>query len=432
MNDLSLPSNWSVAKLSDLGTEVRGSARPVQSQKYEVYSVPAFPTGQPEILDGSEIGSIKRPVLPGDVLICKINPRINRVWLVKEASHGLKQIASTEWLVLRVPEPDRAPLVEYLTWYLRGPTFRDWIKLNVEGATGSHTRAKSPIVLRQIVPIPPPAEQRRIVSAIDEHFSRLDAAEAALRASRARNSRLRRALLARLGAGMKPIALGDVSIEARYGTSIRCSYDGPGWPVLRIPNIQNGHIDMHDMKYASEPNTDLKPYQIERGDLLFVRTNGSRDLIGRVAVVDTDDRLAFASYLIRVRPDQRRLDARFAALALASPQCREQIETKTATTAGQYNLNLRSIATLAIPLPPIEEQRRLTTEIESELTVLDLVSRTIDQTLLRSQSLRRSILDQAFAGALVPQNPDESVSTHLAEDQGGLTVGRLRRRKMND
>jgi type I restriction enzyme S subunit len=283
------------------------------------------------------------------------------------------------------------------------------------------------------VPIAPRAEQDRVVAAIEEHFSRLDAAEAALCVSRERNSRLRRALLARLGTGIKPVALGDVSIEAHYGTSIRCSYDGPGWPVLRIPNIQNGHIDIHDMKFASDANTDLKPYQIERGDLLFVRTNGSRDLIGRVAVVDTDDRLAFASYLIRVRPDERRLDARFAALALASPQCREQIETKAATTAGQYNLNLRSIASLEIPLPPIEQQHRLTTEIDSQLTVLDSVSRTIEQTLLRAQSLRRSILDQAFAGALVPRDPGESVSRHLAEDQGKLvTFGRLRRRKMND
>jgi type I restriction enzyme S subunit len=275
----------------------------------------------------------------------------------------------------------------------------------------SYPAVRNGDVFSRIIAVPPIDEQQRIVAAIEEQFSRLDAAESVLQVVIARDHQLRQALLAKLETTSEQVPLGDVSIDARYGTSLRCSYGGPGWPVLRIPNIQHGRLDMGDLKHADDASADLRSYQIGRGDLLFVRTNGSRDLIGRVAAVDTDARLAFASYLIRVRPDQRRLNTRFAALALASPQCRAQIESKAATTAGQYNLNLKSIASLLIPLPPIEQQHRLATEIESELTMLDSLARTIDQTVLRCQALRRSILNQAFIGALVPQDPAEARST---------------------
>lgn len=160
-----LPPGWAWACLGDLGTEVRGQISPSPGTAYDLYSVPAFPTGQPEHVDGESIRSGKRPVEEHDVLLCKINPRINRVWTVGP-SHGLSQIASTEYLVLRPHEPRTAA---YLRYYLSSPRFRDWIRLAVEGATGSHTRAKSGPILEQSVPVPPLAEQERIVAVIEEH-----------------------------------------------------------------------------------------------------------------------------------------------------------------------------------------------------------------------------------------------------------------------
>ena len=73
---------------------------------FEVYSVPIFETGHPEYLRGEEIGSIKQVVQKNDVLICKINPRINRVWVVANES-GKQNIASSEWIVVRNQEYER-------------------------------------------------------------------------------------------------------------------------------------------------------------------------------------------------------------------------------------------------------------------------------------------------------------------------------------
>ena len=80
-------------------------------QTFELYSVPIFETERPEIVKGAEIGSAKQTVQKGDVLLCKINPRINRVWKV-EGYTDYPLIASSEWVVIRSSKYTS----DYLKW----------------------------------------------------------------------------------------------------------------------------------------------------------------------------------------------------------------------------------------------------------------------------------------------------------------------------
>jgi type I restriction enzyme S subunit len=154
-------SMWEWLPLHEVAPEVKGSTTCVGGTKYELWSVPSFATGHPEVTDGASVGSAKRPVEPGDVLICKINPRINRVWQVRPR-HGLPQVASPEWITVR-PAPRGRIDPAFLRYYLSAPRFRDWIVGQVSGVTGSHTRAKPALVMAQHVPVPPLTEQRRII-----------------------------------------------------------------------------------------------------------------------------------------------------------------------------------------------------------------------------------------------------------------------------
>ncbi len=162
---------WPRVPLSSLGVEVRGQIQPQPGKLFDLYSVPAFPTGQPERTDGSTIRSGKRPVEPSDVLICKINPRINRVWVVG-ARGPRDQIASTEYLVLRLHDRSAAP---FLSLYLSAPEFRRWIKHSVEGVTGSHTRAKSKPILEQRVPYPSSTVRSQVAGQVVEQLSGVNA-----------------------------------------------------------------------------------------------------------------------------------------------------------------------------------------------------------------------------------------------------------------
>jgi len=272
---------------------------------------------------------------------------------------------------------------------------------------------------RMEVPVPPLNEQRRIVVAIEEQFSRLDAGDELLLNTEARLDTLRRVTVTKAVAGYPPTPLGDMVNSVRYGTSVKCLADAQGPPVLRIPNIRDRKVDLTDLKFATVESGELHDCFVEEGDLLFVRTNGSRDLIGRVGVVGGSDRPAFASYLIRARPDPSRLDSRWAALALSAPPLRAVIESRAATTAGQYNLNLASLRSLEVPLPPLADQRRLVADIERVESVIEAMSEAIERARRRSASLRRAILEGAFRGELVPQDPSEEPAAALLERIGG-------------
>ena len=136
---------------------------------FDLYSVPTYSTGKPEKLKGKVIGSTKQSVRKGDILLCKINPHLNRVWLIEE-SYEIPQIASSEWIVIR----SNNIYMPFLKFYLESPEFRKLLCSQVSGVGGSLTRAQPATVKKYYVPIPPYREQQSIVKMIDENFSILD------------------------------------------------------------------------------------------------------------------------------------------------------------------------------------------------------------------------------------------------------------------
>lgn len=159
-----LPIGWTNVELTELGIgRTEGIIPAVFSEEiFELWSVPAFVTGNPEIITGSEIGSSKQIVKHGDVLLCKINPRINRVWKV-----GIKtqytQIASTEWIIFRANQINS----DFLVYYFQEKSFRDALCAEVSGVGGSLIRARPQAVAKLQIPLAPLNEQRRIVAKIE-------------------------------------------------------------------------------------------------------------------------------------------------------------------------------------------------------------------------------------------------------------------------
>jgi type I restriction enzyme, S subunit len=422
-----LPHGWVETTLAQLANEVRGSEAPGAGTMYELYSVPTFPTRKPEVLDGSEIGSSKRPVQPGDVLLCKINPRINRVWTVGEPLEpGRRQIASTEYLVLRTRIPD---LSRYLVWYLRSPRFREWIKLSVEGATGSHTRAKSGPILRQRVPLAPLDEQRRIVAAIEEQSSRLEAASASIGEASRRLERLSEAVLESLidKAEWPRSAVADAAQLVTDGDHNPPPRVASGIPHLTAKNIKRGRIVLDGCSFVSEQGYEQtrKRYEPRRGDVIVTCVG----TIGETAVVPPDLQFSADRNLaaIRVLPD---VDPAYVSYALSSPNQRRAMFSASGSTA-QPHLYLRDLRGLTIPLPELGEQRHAASEVERLLSIIDVMKAETTRTLLRVSALRRAILEGAFRGELVAQDPsDEPASVLLGRIEAGpASAVPLRRRR---
>ena len=132
-----LPDGWVMTTLGEVRLDKSKSIDPskLPGQMFELYSVPSFPDRRPEIVANDAIGSSKRTVETNAVMLCKINPRINRVWIVGDYSPHQK-IASTEWLsFFQISGLDPW----YLGYSLQQHGFRDYLAANASGVGGSLT-----------------------------------------------------------------------------------------------------------------------------------------------------------------------------------------------------------------------------------------------------------------------------------------------------
>lgn len=237
----------------------------------------------------------------------------------------------------------------FLRWQLHALDLR-----RLDSSTTTPSLRRQDLEAQSMV-VPPLDEQRRIVDLLEDHLSRLDAAESLVAMSRRRLMSLRKSVLADLHDG-DPTPLGALALDSGYGTSERCVPEGPGPAVVRIPNLFNGRVDLSDEKRIASASADVERYRLTPGDLLIVRTNGSVDLIGRSAVVQEGVDAAFASYLIRYqfRPD--RVMPEWVQAMMSTPQVRGKIETLAASSAGQHNLSLGKLDPLELPVPSLNAQ----------------------------------------------------------------------------
>ena len=169
-----VPENWCWTTIGAINQYSGDSVDPLKEPDswFELYSVPSSADNYPEIVQGGEIGSTKQEVQKNDVLLCKINPRINRVWYVHQHTDNTL-LGSSEWIVVRNPKIDS----QYLMWCFRSRYFREYMLSNVSGVGGSLMRAQPKFVQGYPVPIAPIAEQQRIVDRIEYLFAKLDEAK---------------------------------------------------------------------------------------------------------------------------------------------------------------------------------------------------------------------------------------------------------------
>ncbi|MBT9516155.1 MAG: restriction endonuclease subunit S [Methyloversatilis discipulorum] len=155
----------SLISLGELMAEKIGTIEPKKfpEETFDLYSIPAFDSGSPEILPGASIGSAKQFVCSGDVLLSKIVPHIRRAWVVGPAN-GRRIIASGEWIVFRSDHVDPA----YLKHVLLGDPFHAQFMQTVAGVGGSLLRARPAQVANIRIPLPSLAEQRRIAAILDQ------------------------------------------------------------------------------------------------------------------------------------------------------------------------------------------------------------------------------------------------------------------------
>lgn len=347
----------SVRPLGDFAVQRGGSVDPSKfpGELFELYSIPAYDTGEPERLLGAEIGSSKKVVEAGDVLLSRIVPHIRRVWIVGEES-GLRKIASSEWIVFRNEDLSG----NYLRHFLLGDTFHYQFMQTVAGVGGSLLRARPEGTYRIEVPIPAPDEQRRIAAILDKADAIRRKRQQAIQLA---DDFLRSVFLDMFGDpssnrhGYEIGTVRDLIAEVRYGTSTKANTLGQGIPVLRMNNITYaGSWNFDDLKHVELEDGELDKYTASPGDILFNRTN-SKELVGKTAVYPDRKPMAFAGYLVRARTNELG-NPYYISAYLNSEHGKKTLVGMCKSIVGMANINAQEFQNIPILLPPKALQDR--------------------------------------------------------------------------
>ena len=410
------------------------------------------------------------------MLFAKITPCMEngKIAVAKGLTNGCG-CGSTEFHVLRPLGGLGGLSGEFVYYFLLQDEFRNQAQRHM-GGTAGQLRVPAGFLNDADIPLPPLAEQRRIVAEIETQFTRLDASVAALRRAQANLKRYRASVLKdacegrlvpteaelarsegrdfqsagvllerilaerrarwesqekRRGKYKEPSApdtsdlpelpegwvwatVDQLIVEPlANGRSVKTA--GEGFPVLRLTALQEGEINEKERKIGNWTAEQAAPFLIRKGDFFVSRGNGSVRLVGIGGLVrEVESAVAFPDTMIRFRLNELVLKQYFSRVWNASV-VRTKVEAIARTTAGIYKVNQQDLAAMPIPLSPLAEQRRIVAEVERRLSVVQQAEGTVEASLARAERLRQSILKQAFSGKLVPQDPGDEPASVLLE-----------------
>lgn len=348
----------------------------------------------------------RRRVRAGDILISTVRPYLRAFARVREAPPNL--VASTGFAVVTPGgEVDgdllyqlvlSAPFVEHLVPRMTGTNYP---------AVSADSVAAFEFML------PPPREQHviaQILSAIDDAIERselvIERAQAAKQALAhelvtrglpGRHARFKQTAVGEIPEDWRIAELRDLVEAISYGTSAKCHLEAIGLPVLRIPNVGQGQIDVSDLKYAKLSAAEIDRLRLKHGDILVIRTNGNPQVCGRFAMFrDLSGCWLYASYLLRLRPSGARIVPEYLEAALSSRSGREQLRGSIRTSAGNYNLSAGGLAKLLLPLPTLDEQEKMV----ALWSAVDAKLQSEQEFVKRRREVKRQLASALLTGEL--------------------------------
>jgi type I restriction enzyme S subunit len=348
----------------------------------------------------SEVSSSKAAFSVGDVLYGKLRP-----YLEKAALAEFDGICSTDILVVTPGPRIESQFLAHLTHT------SSFVQHAINTTRGvNHPRTSWSSLAEFSFALPPWPEQQAITHALHAAREAIEVRRRETSLEREHKSALmqhlfthgtrgeptRQTEIGEMPEGWGVVELAEVLEFLQYGTSKQCIAAGSGIPVLRIPNVIGGKIDTSDLKFIQLDNQEAAGLKLEEGDLLFVRTNGRREYVGRCAVFHRElDQALFASYLIRARFKPETLLPDFVQAYCSTTQGRAIISSRATNAAdGKFNINTQGIRGILAPVPPVAEQSIIVETLhacDDKLAALEA-----EQTLL--DELFRALLEELMTG----------------------------------
>lgn len=360
------------------------------SEEFELYSIPAYDKRVPEHVFGSEVGSAKKVVQPGDLLLSRIVPHIRRAWVVP-SSNGKRQIASGEWIVFR----NHAFEPRFLRHFIMGDPFHSQFMNTVAGVGGSLVRARPENVGRIEVSLPPLSEQKRIADILDKADAIRDRCQKAIAETRNLTTSAIEYELERLGSqGLSISSLGSVCIKITDGTHLTPAFKTEGIPFIFVKNIVNHRIRFETSKFIDDATYRqlTKSTKIEVGDVLYTTVGAT---YGQAALVRSEKPFAFQRHLAHLKPNRKEVIPEYLAAVMNLPRTKRQAD-RWARGAAQPTLNLTELRDMFIPQPTLSEQKKI---VDAKLKCDTLIDK-LERAIADDNQLFNTLVQSAFKGEL--------------------------------
>jgi len=347
---------------------------------------------------------------PGDLLVCE-GGEIGRcaIWsgssgymAFQKALHRIRPYQS-------IPAKFALYLLEYLSAMGILSSF----------STGSTIKHLPQERLRRLpVNLPPLAEQQRLLAALDDHLSRLAAADQSILTGLRRTLRLRQSIVDQAlsdvsGASVERLA-SLLAEPLRNGHSARASDTGEGVRTLTLTAVTRSEFTAFNTKHTIADPFRVRDLWLRPGDILVERAN-TPELVGVSALYAGPSGWAiYPDLVIRVRVNEA-VTPEYVQLILSTTRLRSYFRQNAKGLAGSMpKIDQDALLQAELPIPSIEEQDKIVASINDHKDAIDRLHGELETSRRRSKQLRRSLLAQAFAGQLVPQDPaDEPASVLL-------------------
>jgi type I restriction enzyme S subunit len=333
---------------------------------------------------------------------------INRIWAQKGSAgivpNHLAGAVVTQDFPVWVLDSNKA-FPPYIGWYLKTPSFWEECRRHSHGTSGRERL--SPKELPNVMfPFPPLDEQRRIVARIEElaalieeaHGLRAKArAEARLLSSSTKNDVFNEEFRGK----WRAVTLGQVA-DIRSGVTLGRKLSGPTiqLPYLRVANVQDGYLDLHEVKVVEIRASERDKWLLQPGDILLTE-GGDWDKLGRGTVWHGEiSNCIHQNHIFRVRVSSNEFIPEYLSALISSPYGKTYFQSASKQTTNLATINQTQLKAFSVFRPPLPEQHRIVTYLDDLQAQVDELTALQDATQAELDALLPSVLDRAFRGEL--------------------------------
>ena len=311
--------------------------------------------------------------------------------------------ASTEFHVLRT---GAGILAEWVHCYLRQPVILHAAAQFFTGSVGQQ-RVPADFLKSLEIPIPPLAEQRRVLALLNQQMVAVEkaraTAEAQLEAAESLAAAHRRDIFNTPRAKSWPRRrLGDLLAQP-----IKTGISKPWSPTadkrcLTLSAIRDGALDFSASKPVAVSDAEAEGNWVTPGAFYVIRGNGQLRLVGRGALAPAivDLPTLYPDLLFQVVTDPEQVDSAYLRLVWATHEVRADIEHRARTSAGIFKINQANLRDIAFPLPPVEEQRQIARALVEHMRSAERLRQAAEAELADIERLPTALLRRTFTREL--------------------------------